>query len=64
MDKIGMTIEIELGITGGEEDGVDNTNVEASKLYTQPKMCYVYEHHGNKPKFYDCSIIWKCTWSL
>ena len=44
MDKIGMTIEIELGITGGEEDGVDNTNVEASKLYTQPEdVCYAYE---------------------
>jgi len=44
MDKIGMTIEIELGITGGEEDGVDNTNVETSKLYTQPEdVCYAYE---------------------
>lgn len=36
MSKIGMTLEIELGITGGEEDGVDNTQVENSKLYTQP----------------------------
>lgn len=37
MHKIGMTLEIELGITGGEEDGVDNTDVDSSKLYTQPE---------------------------
>lgn len=37
MSKIGMTLEIELGITGGEEDGVDNTDVDNSKLYTQPE---------------------------
>ncbi len=37
MSKIGMTLEIELGVTGGEEDGVDNTGVESSKLYTQPE---------------------------
>ena len=37
MSKIGMTIEIELGVTGGEEDGVDNTDVDSSKLYTQPE---------------------------
>lgn len=36
MSKIGMTLEIELGITGGEEDGVDNSQVENSRLYTQP----------------------------
>lgn len=44
MSKIGMTLEIELGITGGEEDGVDNTGVDSSKLYTQPKeVAYAYE---------------------
>lgn len=44
MSKIGMTIEVELGITGGEEDGVDNTDVDSSKLYTQPsEVAYVYE---------------------
>lgn len=44
MDKIGMTLEIELGITGGEEDGVDNTDVENSRLYTQPEeVAYAYE---------------------
>lgn len=44
MDKIGMTLEIELGITGGEEDGVDNTGVDSSRLYTQPKeVAYAYE---------------------
>ncbi|MGE5316806.1 MAG: class II fructose-bisphosphate aldolase [Chloroflexota bacterium] len=36
MSKIGMTLEIELGVTGGEEDGVDNSDVESSRLYTQP----------------------------
>jgi fructose-bisphosphate aldolase, class II len=36
MSKIGMTLEIELGVTGGEEDGVDNSDVDSSKLYTQP----------------------------
>ena len=44
MDKIGMTLEIELGITGGEEDGVDNTDIDSSKLYTQPEeVAYAYE---------------------
>ena len=43
MSKIGMTLEIELGITGGEEDGVDNSNVDSSKLYTQPEeVAYAY----------------------
>lgn len=37
MSKIGMTLEIELGVTGGEEDGVDNTDVDNSLLYTQPE---------------------------
>ena len=44
MSKIGMTLEIELGITGGEEDGVDNTDIDDSKLYTQPdEVAYAYE---------------------
>ncbi len=44
MSKIGMTLEIELGVTGGEEDGVDNTGVDSSKLYTQPKeVAYAYK---------------------
>ena len=44
MSAIGMTLEIELGITGGEEDGVDNTDIDVSKLYTQPKeVAYAYE---------------------
>lgn len=44
MSKLGMTLEIELGITGGEEDGVDNTDVDSSKLYTQPEeVAYAYE---------------------
>lgn len=44
MSKIGMTLEIELGITGGEEDGVDNSDVDNNKLYTQPEeVAYAYE---------------------
>ena len=44
MAKIGMTLEIELGITGGEEDGVDNSDVDSSKLYTQPEeVAFAYE---------------------
>jgi fructose-bisphosphate aldolase class II len=44
MSKMGMTLEIELGITGGEEDGVDNTQVETSRLYTRPEdVCYAHE---------------------
>jgi fructose-bisphosphate aldolase class II len=40
MAKMGITLEMELGVTGGEEDGVDNTGVENSKLYTQPEEVY------------------------
>ncbi len=44
MKKMGMTIEIELGVTGGEEDGVDNSGIDSSKLYTQPEeVSYAYE---------------------
>ena len=43
MDKLGMTLEIELGVTGGEEDGVDNTDIDSSRLYTQPEeVAYAY----------------------
>lgn len=45
MAKMGMTLEIELGVTGGEEDGVDNTDIDAARLYTQPEdVAYSYEH--------------------
>ena len=44
MSKIGMTLEIELGVTGGEEDGVDNTDIDSARLYTQPEeVAYAYE---------------------
>jgi fructose-bisphosphate aldolase class II len=44
MARMGMTLEIELGVTGGEEDGVDNTEVDNSMLYTQPEeVSYAYE---------------------
>ncbi|WP_333694686.1 class II fructose-bisphosphate aldolase [Flavobacterium sp.] len=53
MSKMGMTLEIELGVTGGEEDGVDNTDVDSSKLYTQPEeVSYAYEELMKvSPKF-------------
>lgn len=44
MSKMGMTLEIELGVTGGEEDGVDNTDIDSARLYTQPEeVAYAYE---------------------
>ena len=44
MSKMSMTLEIEIGITGGEEDGVDNSGVDESRLYTQPQdVLYVYD---------------------
>ena len=44
MSKIGMTLELELGVTGGEEDGIDNSGVDSSKLYTQPEdVAFAYE---------------------
>ncbi len=44
MSKMGMTIEIELGVTGGEEDGVDNTEIDSEHLYTQPEhVAHAYE---------------------
>jgi len=47
MHPLGMSIEIELGVTGGEEDGVDNSDVENSKLYTQPAdVAYAYQELG------------------
>ena len=44
MSKMDMTLEIELGVTGGEEDGVDNTDIDSTKLYTQPEeVAYAFE---------------------
>ncbi|UKM66260.1 class II fructose-bisphosphate aldolase [Flavobacteriaceae bacterium GSB9] len=53
MSKMDMTLEIELGITGGEEDGVDNTDVDDSKLYTQPEeVAYAFEELSKvSPRF-------------
>ena len=53
MSKMGMTLEIELGVTGGEGDGVDNSDVDSSKLYTQPEeVAYAYEELMKvSPKF-------------
>jgi fructose-bisphosphate aldolase, class II len=47
MHKLQMHIEIELGVTGGEEDGVDNSDIDSSKLYTQPEdVAYAYNKLG------------------
>ncbi|MEM9823021.1 MAG: class II fructose-bisphosphate aldolase [Bacteroidota bacterium] len=53
MDKMGMTLEIELGVTGGEEDGVDNTDIDSARLYTQPEeVAYAYEELSKvSPRF-------------
>ncbi|MBG6245912.1 class II fructose-bisphosphate aldolase [Candidatus Symbiopectobacterium sp. 'North America'] len=53
MAKINMTLEIELGCTGGEEDGVDNSHLDNSALYTQPEdVAYAYEKlHAISPRF-------------
>ena len=53
MDVMGMTLEIELGCTGGEEDGVDNTGMDSSALYTQPEdVAYAYERLSKiSPRF-------------
>ena len=53
MAPIGMSLEIELGVTGGEEDGVDNSDIDVSKLYTQPEeVAYAYEELSKiSPRF-------------
>ncbi|MCE1787055.1 class II fructose-bisphosphate aldolase, partial [Enterobacter hormaechei] len=53
MAKIDMTLEIELGCTGGEEDGVDNSHMDSSALYTQPEdVAYAYEKlNAISPRF-------------
>lgn len=53
MSPLGMSIEIELGVTGGEEDGVDNSEVENSKLYTQPEdVAFAYEELSKVGKLF------------
>ena len=57
MAKIDMTLEMELGITGGEEDGVDNTCVDNSKLYTQPEDVWqVYQELSSVRKSRKLSL--------
>ena len=53
MAKMDMTLEIELGVTGGEEDGVDNTDIDTSKLYTQPEeVAFAFEELSKvSPRF-------------
>lgn len=50
MAKIDLLLEFELGVTGGEEDGVDNTDVDSSRLYTQPEeVYYAYQELSSVP---------------
>merc|ERR1712060_280084 len=50
MAKVDLLLEMELGITGGEEDGVDNSDVDSSRLYTQPEEVWqVYESLSSVP---------------
>jgi fructose-bisphosphate aldolase class II len=53
MAKMNMTLELELGCTGGEEDGVDNSHMDQSALYTQPEdVAYAYERLSKiSPRF-------------
>lgn len=53
MHKIDMSLEIELGVTGGEEDGVDNTDVDSARLYTQPEeVAFAFEElRSVSPRF-------------
>ena len=54
MQPLGMAIEIELGVTGGEEDGVDNSGIENDKLYTQPQhVAYAYKELSNVGKLFS-----------
>lgn len=53
MQPLGMGIEIELGVTGGEEDGVDNSNVDNERLYTQPQhVAHAYTELGKVGKLF------------
>jgi fructose-bisphosphate aldolase class II len=53
MKPLGMGIEIELGVTGGEEDGIDNSDVENSKLYTQPEdVAYAFKELSKVGKMF------------
>ncbi|HSC87098.1 MAG TPA: class II fructose-bisphosphate aldolase [Polyangiaceae bacterium] len=55
MAKIGMALEIELGVTGGEEDGVDNSGIDNSKLYTQPSEVLAAYDALNKIGHFTCA---------
>lgn len=56
MNKIGLLLEMELGITGGEEDGVDNTDVAQEDLYSKPEEIYqVYEDLESVSPMWTCA---------
>ncbi|KAG1474500.1 hypothetical protein G6F56_000328 [Rhizopus delemar] len=55
MAPMGCLLEMEIGITGGEEDGVDNTSVDNASLYTQPED--IWEIYSNFSKVTDLFSI-------
>ena len=61
MSKIGMKLENELGITGGEENGVDNTGIDSSKLYTQPEDVFlcITKSLRKISQIYHCRFFWE-----
>jgi len=61
MAKIGMTLEIELGVTGGEEDGVDNSDIDDSKLYTQPSEVLASYDALNEIGHFTCAAAFGNT---
>ena len=65
MSVMDMTLEIELGVTGGEEDGVDNTDIDSSKLYTQPEeVAYAFEELSKISSQFTVAAAFakKCQW--
>ena len=64
MSKIGMTLEIELGITGGEEDGVDNTDIDSINYILSQRKLAIYEELMKISDQFTITGFWKCSWCL
>ncbi len=66
MNKLEMSIEIELGVTGGEEDGVDNSGVENSKLIYPARGCIscLQGIDAGWQFIYHRRCFWQCTWRI
>ena len=66
MAKMGMTLEIELGVTGGEEDGVDNSDVDSSRLYNtaRGRGLLIRRAFKSEPPFYGSGSFWQRAWRI